>query len=70
MASTTKEQLVNRAMELVEESETTLSNPGICHACGHEQDGCEPDAREYECEECRKKKVYGAQETLIMLGGI
>jgi hypothetical protein len=39
---------------------------GFCTACGHEQDGCEPDARNYECENCGEKKIFGAQELLIM----
>lgn len=63
-----KQKLLDRAMELVEESATSTDNPGLCHSCGNEQDGCEPDARNYECEECGKKKVFGAEETLIMLG--
>ena len=37
---------------------------GICLACGEEQGGCEPDAREYECESCGQRKVYGAEELL------
>lgn len=40
---------------------------GFCLACGYEQDGCEPDAKEYKCEECGERKVYGAEECLIML---
>jgi len=39
---------------------------GFCIACGNEQSGCEPDAREYECEACGEHKVYGAEELLIM----
>lgn len=35
-------------------------NPGFCLACGAERDGCEPDAEEYECEECHEFQVYGA----------
>ena len=35
---------------------------GICVACGNEQEGVEPDARQYECEDCGKNKVYGAEE--------
>ena len=31
---------------------TTLDNPGLCLACGNEQEGCEPDARKYVCESC------------------
>lgn len=40
-------------------------NPGFCVDCGHEQDGCEPDAREYSCEICGEKTVYGAAELLL-----
>jgi hypothetical protein len=39
---------------------------GFCLACGHMQYGCEPDARRYHCEACGEKKVYGAQELLLM----
>lgn len=39
---------------------------GFCTACGAEHEGCEPDAREYPCESCGEKKVYGAEELLIM----
>lgn len=44
-----------------------LDNPGFCLACGNEQEGCEPDAREYECEACGEAKVYGAAELVQML---
>lgn len=44
-----------------------LENPGFCISCGNEQDGCEPDAREYECERCGERKVYGAEELLVMV---
>ncbi len=39
---------------------------GFCLACGNEQGGCEPDARQYECESCGAKKVYGIEELLMM----
>ena len=42
---------------------------GFCLACGAENYGVEPDARKYECEDCGKPKVYGAEEILMMLGG-
>lgn len=58
---------IDRIMELVEENTFGLSNYGVCLACGHEQDGCEPDAREYECESCGENKVYGAEECLFMI---
>jgi hypothetical protein len=38
---------------------------GFCRECGHEQDGCEPDARNYRCEHCGAMAVYGAEEILI-----
>ena len=34
---------------------------GFCALCGAERGGCEPDARKYECEQCGKNTVYGAQ---------
>jgi predicted RNA-binding Zn-ribbon protein involved in translation (DUF1610 family) len=39
---------------------------GFCLACGAEAHNVEPDAREYECESCGEKKVYGAEECLLM----
>jgi len=39
---------------------------GFCIKCGAERDCCEPDAREYECDECKKKSVYGAEELVLM----
>lgn len=42
-------------------------NTGFCLACGYQQDMVEPDARNYECENCGKLKVYGAEECLAML---
>lgn len=60
-------ELIDRAIKMCEESETTLSNPGICLACGADADGCEPNARNYECEACGKNKVFGAQEVIMML---
>ena len=50
----------------VEESTIGMANIGFCIDCGAEQDGCEPDAREYPCDECDSKAVYGAMELLIM----
>lgn len=52
-------------MEAVQRRQTTLDNPGFCIACGEEAMGCEPDAREYECESCGKMTVYGAEELLF-----
>ena len=38
---------------------------GFCRACGAERESCEPDARNYPCEECGKKQVFGTQELLL-----
>ncbi len=42
---------------------------GRCLACGASAGFCEPDAREYECENCGEKQVYGLEE-LMMMGKI
>jgi hypothetical protein len=39
---------------------------GFCTNCGAEQKGCEPDAREYKCDDCEQSKVYGAVELALM----
>lgn len=57
---------IERIIEAVQRQSTTLDNPGFCIACGEEQDGCEPDAREYECECCGEARVFGAEELLVM----
>lgn len=38
---------------------------GFCVSCGYEQYGVEPDAREYECEECKSLTVFGAEQLLL-----
>jgi len=43
---------VDEVMEAAEEQMFGTENPGFCLACGERQDGCEPDARNYECECC------------------
>jgi hypothetical protein len=54
-----------RVLEAVERSMIGLDNPGFCLACGFEQDGCEPDARNYKCEICGAHEVFGAEEILL-----
>lgn len=56
----------NEVMEAIEEQFTSLSNPGFCVSCGTRHEGCEPDARGYECENCGEFKVFGAEEILLM----
>lgn len=53
-------------MDAVERRNLSLDNPGFCKACGHEHDGVEPDAVNYECEVCGKKAVCGADELLFV----
>lgn len=56
---------LERLMEACERQTNGLDNPGFCKACGEEQEGCEPDARNYECESCGELAVFGAQELLM-----
>ena len=51
-------------LEMIEEAMEDYI--GFCIACGAAKDCCEPDAREYECDDCGQFKVYGAEELLIM----
>ena len=39
---------------------------GFCIECGAEKESCEPDARNYSCDECGKYSVYGAEEIIMM----
>jgi hypothetical protein len=56
-----------RIMEACERTRMTMDNPGLCLACGNEQTGCEPDARNYECEACGERQVFGAEELLLSI---
>jgi predicted RNA-binding Zn-ribbon protein involved in translation (DUF1610 family) len=56
-------------LEQVMDAVATDDYMGICVKCGYEQEGVEPDARKYECEDCGEHKVYGAEELLFMMGG-
>lgn len=56
----------DRILRAVEDQVFGLENPGFCIECGEDAEGCEPDARRYECERCGKRAVYGAQELMIM----
>ena len=56
---------MERVADACERNTCGLDNPGFCIACGNEQEGCEPDAREYECEACGEHQVYGAGEVAL-----
>lgn len=62
-----KSLTIDRVMAAAEAQLFDLENPGFCTACGADADGCEPDARNYRCEECGARAVYGAEELLISL---
>ena len=53
-------------LKAVERANISTDNPGFCLACGEEQDGCEPDARNYKCDACGEEEVFGAEECLLM----
>lgn len=56
----------DRIMEAAQREMFGMDNPGFCRSCGHEQEGCEPDARNYQCEECGEREVFGASELMLM----
>ncbi len=55
-------------MEMTENEYRESSNEymGLCRACGAERYECEPDARNYMCEECGENEVFGIEELLLM----
>tara|TARA_R100001510_G_C7627138_1_gene186786 strand:- start:129 stop:314 length:186 start_codon:yes stop_codon:yes gene_type:complete len=53
-------------VELLLELAYADNNEGLCMACGEIAEGVEPDARQYKCECCGERRVYGAQEALLM----
>lgn len=58
----TPEELLDAAMGAAAEDDYI----GICIECGNQQEGCEPDARRYKCEDCGRLAVFGAEEIIIM----
>jgi hypothetical protein len=55
-----------QSLKTVETAIRNDDSTGFCLACGAEQGGTEPDARNYTCEACGAAKVFGAEELLIM----
>jgi hypothetical protein len=45
---------------------TGSESAGFCLACGEETYGVEPDGRNYTCEYCDEKQVFGAEEIMTM----
>ena len=52
-----------RVIEAVQEDDCK----GFCLACGEDAYGVEPDAENYECEECGELKVAGAENCLFII---
>ena len=62
---TLRRSTIKATLEQVQQLDEDMA--GLCTACGHEQGGCEPDARKYECEACGANQVYGADELMMSL---
>lgn len=58
---------IDELLEAVRDGMFGTDNPGFCTACGERAEGVEPDAREYECDCCGERAVYGAEELLIYI---
>ena len=56
--------MITFTLEQIEEADEMMV--GFCINCGAARDCCEPDAREYNCEECGENTVYGAVELAFM----
>lgn len=40
-------------------------NMGVCIECGNRQDGVEPDAEKYRCDDCGEFAVYGLEQAVL-----
>ena len=59
-------QVKRRTFTMAQVEEASGLQAGYCLACGEMQECCEPDAREYRCDNCKQSQVFGAEELLIM----
>jgi predicted RNA-binding Zn-ribbon protein involved in translation (DUF1610 family) len=66
-SSKDKHPTLQEVLEAVESNTFGLTNYGFCLACGAQADSVEPDAAGYQCDECGKNEVYGAEELLLMM---
>jgi hypothetical protein len=53
--------------EVIAEGYERDESVGFCVGCGEEAEGVEPDAQYYECEDCGKCLVFGAEELALYL---
>jgi hypothetical protein len=54
-----------RVIQLMKDELYSLANPGICLNCGADHDACEPDATNYECDDCGEHLAFGAAAILV-----
>jgi hypothetical protein len=54
---------IKQTLQDIKEAMECMS--GFCRACGAPRECCEPDARNYECEECGEHEVFGAEEFIM-----
>ena len=55
-----------RTFTLKQIEQASALDHGLCLSCGASQEGCEPDARNYRCENCGQDHVHGAEEIVLM----
>lgn len=54
-------------LDMILELAEADDNLGICLACGEVAEGVEPDAENYRCEYCGERRVFGAEQALLVL---
>ena len=59
-------KIIAKRFTLEELEQASENMSGFCRACGDEASCCEPDARNYTCESCGNRQVFGADELLLM----
>ena len=59
-------QFADLVMRTAQNNMFGMTNDGICLNCHETQSGCEPDAENYECENCGERDVFGAEQILII----
>ncbi len=57
--------MITISISELEELMDGLSSDGICTACGNIQSDCEPDARNYVCEDCEEPRVFGMEQAVL-----
>lgn len=54
-----------RIIAAVESSLMDTEQPGFCIDCGADQSPVEPDAKNYVCETCGARSVFGAEQIML-----